>query len=273
MIWTILILVLAALLYVFGGMLFKHEGRKAPSTWVIICKKKIKLLAIILIAGSVCRLFVPYYLVNVNPAILQTMAEKMQAQIQEEANKGIREYVRDNGAAMMADAPVFGNPDAANTIYLFSAYSCGYCGRVHSELMRVLEDRDDVRVVLKNFSIHGPMSDAPARAMIAAKIQSAEKAAELDKKLFEGYYEPEDVADQSTVAEVIEANVLELAKEVGLDIEKLKADMNGPVVAREMAQVRDLANRFNITGTPYLIINDQAFPGAVPYDTIIGALK
>lgn len=272
MTWTILILVLAALLFIFAGTLVKYDSKK-PTTGKFICKKSLKLLAIVLIAGCVTRLWTPYYLVNVNPAILQEMATNMQAQVQEEANRGVRDYVAKNADAMMVDAPVLGNPDASNTIFMFSAYSCGYCSRVHSELMRVLQDRDDVRVVVKNFSIHGPMSDAPARAMIAAKIQSNEKAVALDKKLFEGYYTQEEVADQSKVAEVIEKNVLKLAKEVGLDVEKLKTDMAGPVVARELAQVRDLANQFNITGTPYLIINDQAFPGAIPYDQIIGALK
>jgi protein-disulfide isomerase len=272
MIWTILILVLAILLFVFGGMLLKHDAKK-PNVGKMICKKSLKVFAVILIAGAVARLVVPYYLINVNPAILQEMATNMQAQVQEEANKGVREYVRDNADAMMADAPILGNADAEKTIFLFSAYSCGYCGRVHSELMRVLEERDDVRVVIKNFSIHGPMSDAPARAMIAAKIQDSAKAAALDKMLFEGYYTQEEVADQSKVAEVVEKNVLKLAEKAGLDIEKLKADMNGEVVARELAQVRDLANRFQISGTPYLIINDQAFPGAIPYEQIIEALN
>ena len=43
-------------------------------------------------------------------------------------------------------------------------------------------------------------------------------------------------------------------------------------VAREMANVRDLAQRFEITGTPFLIINGQAFPGAIPANQIKTAL-
>ena len=48
--------------------------------------------------------------------------------------------------------------------------------------------------------------------------------------------------------------------------------MKGPVVARELKNVRDLAQRFEISGTPYLIIGEKAFPGAIPYDQIIEAL-
>ncbi|MDL2295213.1 DsbA family protein [Lachnospiraceae bacterium OttesenSCG-928-E19] len=272
MTWTILILVLAIALFIFGSMIIKNNGKNA-SAKTHIAQNSIKVIAVIIIAGCVCRLWTPYYLTSVNPAIVQEMVTGMQEQQQADASKGIKKYVRSNMDKMIADAPILGNAEAKKTIFLFSAYSCGYCGRVHSELLRVLEDRDDVRVVLKNFSIHGPLSDAPARAVIAAKLQSNELAGKLDKRLFEGYYEQDDIKDQSKAGEVIKKNVLKIAKEVGLDVTKLEADMNGPAVAREMAQVRDLADRFQIGGTPFLIIGDQAYPGAIPYDQIINALK
>ncbi|MDR0741146.1 MAG: DsbA family protein [Rickettsiales bacterium] len=273
MTWTILILVLGVALYLFGGLLFKQKVGKTQESGIKIGIHSIKVLAVILIAGSVCRLWTPYYLTSVNPAILQEMASNMQARQQADAGKGIKKYVRSNIDKMIADAPVLGNVDAKKTIFLFSAYSCGYCSRVHGELMRVLADRDDVRVVLKNFSIHGPLSDAPARASIAAKLQGNDKAAALDKLLFEGYYKQDEIKDQNKAGEIIKKNVLKLAEKAGLDVKKLEADMNGPVVAREMAQVRELAERFQIGGTPFLIIGDQAFPGAIPYDQIINALK
>lgn len=272
MTWTILILVLAILLYVFGGMLLKHDAKK-PAAGKIICKKSLKVVAIILIAGAVCRLWTPYYLTNVNPIILQEMVTNMQEQQQEEANKGIRTYVRDHMDEMVADAPVLGNPSAKKTIFVFSAASCGYCRRVHNELTQVIDERDDVRVVIKNFSIHGMMSDIPARATIAAKLQGNDKAAALDTEIMTNeYYTQDDVKDQASAPAKITANIMKMAKKVGLDTERLEKDMNGEVVARELAQVRDLANRFQITGTPFLIIGDQAFPGAIPYDQIMSAL-
>jgi len=64
-----------------------------------------------------------------------------------------------------------------------------------------------------------------------------------------------------------------LAKEAGLDTKKLAEDMKGEVVERELDNVRSLAQRFEIRGTPYLIIGTEAFPGAIPYSKIIEALK
>ena len=175
---------------------------------------------------------------------------------------------------MIGDAPIAGNVDAKKTIFLWSDYSCPYCRRVHSELARVLAERDDVRVVLKNFSIHGALSDAPAKAVIAAKIQDNAKAAQLDKLLMDKeYFTQEDMKNQAKLPETIKANVMKLAKEAGLDTKKLEADMEGEVVARELQNVRELAQRFEISGTPFLIIGEQAFPGAIPYSRIIEALK
>lgn len=273
MTWTILVLVLAIALYLFGGMLLKNNGKK-PSTAVSIGKKSIQLISILLVAGCVCRLFVPYYLTSVKPEIVQEMVEGVQRKQNEEKNKVIRSYVRSKVDTMIADAPIMGAQDAKKTIFVWTDFSCPYCRRVHGELERVLDERNDVRVVVKNFSIHGPLSDAPAKAVIAAKLQSPEKAGELVKMLMNrNYYSQDDLQDQEKIGEKIEKNVMKMAQEAGLDTARLKQDMNGEVVAREMANVRDLAQRFEITGTPFLIIGEQAFPGAIPYSQIIKALN
>ena len=274
MTWTILILVVGVLLFLFGGMLLPKGDEKKPSAGKIVAKKCISVIAIILIAGSMCRLYMPYYLTAVNPAIVQEMVTGMQEQQQAEKNKQIRKFVRSEGDKMMRDAPVLGNREGAKkTIYVWTDFSCPYCRRVHGELAPVLADRDDVRVVVKNFSIHGPLSDAPAKAVIAAKLQDPAKAAELtDMLMTREFYSQDDLKDQSKIGEKVEANVMKMAKEVGLDTEKLKEDMKGDVVARELRNVRDLAQRFEISGTPFLIVGEQAFPGAVPAAQIETAL-
>jgi protein-disulfide isomerase len=197
----------------------------------------------------------------------------MQAKQQEAKNKAVREYVREHGDEMSADAPILGNESAEKTIYVWTAASCGYCRRVHGELDRVLAERDDVRVVVKNFSIHGPMSDGPARAMIAAKLQGNDKAAKFVDMVMTREYRPQEkIEDTAKLAAAIEKNIMKFAKEAGLDTEKLAQDMKGEVVARELANVRDLATRFEISGTPFLIIGEQAFPGALPASQIKAAL-
>ncbi|MCQ2599228.1 MAG: thioredoxin domain-containing protein [Alphaproteobacteria bacterium] len=272
MTWTILLLIVGIALFIFGTMLLKFDDKK-PSMGATVAKKSVKVVAIMLIAGCVCRLYVPYYLTSVNPAIVQEMVQGMQEQQNAVKNKEIRKFVRSNADVMSADAPVLGNREGAKTIYIWTDFSCPYCRRVHGELERVLADRDDVRVVVKNFSIHGPLSDAPAKAVIAAKLQDADKSAALVTMLMNrNFYTQDDLKDQAKIGEKVEKNVMKFAKEAGLDTERLKQDMNGEVVARELSNVRDLAQTFDISGTPFLIIEEQAFPGAIPYDQIIKAL-
>lgn len=272
MTWTILVLVLGIALYVFSSKLVKQNAKK-PSAGAKYAKKVINVIAWLLIAGCVCRLYTPYYLVKTNPEILEQMVESMQAKQQEAKNKAVREYVREHGDEMSADAPILGNESAEKTIYVWTAASCGYCRRVHGELDRVLAERDDVRVVVKNFSIHGPMSDGPARAMIAAKLQGNDKAAKFVDMVMTREYRPQEkIEDTAKLAAAIEKNIMKFAKEAGLDTEKLAKDMKGEVVARELANVRDLATRFEISGTPFLIIGEQAFPGALPASQIKAAL-
>jgi len=40
-----------------------------------------------------------------------------------------------------------------------------------------------------------------------------------------------------------------------------------------LRNVQGLAQRFEIRGTPYLIIGTESFPGAIPYERIVEALK
>jgi len=269
MIWTILLLIVAIALFLFGANMLGKTGKGES-----LLQKCVNLLAIILIAGCVARLVTPYYLTSVNPMILQEMANGYQEQQAAEKNKAIRKAVKSGAEAMMADAPILGNVDAKNTIFIWTDFSCPYCRRVHGELEKVLKERDDVRIVVKNFSIHGDLSDAPARAVIAAKIQDNAKAAALASSLMtKEYYSPEDMKDRSKLGAKVKANVLKFAKEAGLDTKQLEADMEGEVVTRELANVRGMAQEFEINGTPFLIINEQAFPGAIPYKAIIEALN
>ena len=136
-----------------------------------------------------------------------------------------------------------------------------------------MSERDDVRVVIKNFSIHGVMSDGPARAMIAAKMQGNDKAAKFVDLVMTREYRPsEKIDNQEKLAAAIEKNLMKFAEEAGLDTAKLAEDMKSDVVARELTNVRDLANRFEVTGTPFLIIGEEAFPGAIPAAKINEAL-
>jgi protein-disulfide isomerase len=273
MTWTILALIIAAALYVFCGKLFKHDSKKAMPAGAHIAKRSVELLAIIVMIVGVARIWTPYYLTSVNPAIVMEMVKGAQAQEQENNSAEIRKHIKKYGDAMTENAPILGDADAKKTIFVFTDYSCPYCRRVDGELKKVLADNKDVKVVIKNFSIHGVLSDGPARAMIASRMQGCDSA-KLNAGLMEKNYWPEDLKqDQSKIEAAILKNILAAAQKAGCDVEQLNVDMDGDIVAGELAQVAELAQQFGISGTPFLIVGDQAFPGAVPAAQIQQALK
>lgn len=277
MIWTIVMIVAAVILYMFAGFLFHKDAKGKMSMMAMFAKKALKLIGIVLLIWGVARTGIGtnYYLTTKNPAILQTMAQNMQAQQQELLAKAAGDYVKDMGKSLEEHAPILGNVNAKNTIYIWSDYMCPYCRRTHGELMRVLQDKPDTRVVVKNFSIHGPLSDDAAKATIAAKMQSNDKAQKLDQLLMAKEYWPSDLNGKSPdeIQKAVLKNILDLAQKAGLSVAQLQEDMNSKTVSDELAQVRDAAQKLQINGTPYLIINGRAFPGAISYDQIVSALK
>ncbi|MDR0803650.1 MAG: thioredoxin domain-containing protein [Rickettsiales bacterium] len=278
MIWTILILLVAIALFVFGGSFFPHDAKKPVASKIVIAKI-VKLISVILLIVGVNRLGLgtTHYLTQSNPAILQEMANNMQAQQAEIASRVTKKYVREHAAEMIADAPIVaGDVNAKKTIFMFSDHFCPYCVRMHGILDQIVATNPDVRVVLKNMPLpmHGPQAQFTARATIAAKIQDNAKAAALDKWIMEDR-EALNKGGKDGQAEVeqVKKNVFAHAAKIGLDVKKLESDINGEVVNREMNQVQALAGEFQVRGTPYLIVEGQVSERGYDYQTILEALK
>ena len=57
--------------------------------------------------------------------------------------------------------------------------------------------------------------------------------------------------------------VLRVAGEIGLDVEKLKVDMQSPEIEEHIATSMRLAEALGFTGTPSFVVGDQLIPGFV----------
>jgi protein-disulfide isomerase len=58
-------------------------------------------------------------------------------------------------------------------------------------------------------------------------------------------------------------SVLKAAEAAGLDVGRIKTDMNGPEVDALIKRNYDLAETLNIRGTPAFIVGNEMTPGAV----------
>jgi protein-disulfide isomerase len=59
-------------------------------------------------------------------------------------------------------------------------------------------------------------------------------------------------------------SIFAIAKNTGLDVAKLKADMQSPSVVKAIGDTQSLAKRLGIDATPTFFIGGQPFSGALP---------
>lgn len=155
--------------------------------------------------------------------------------------------------------PVIGNPDGDVTVVEFFDYQCGYCKRMIDPVMQLLKQDPNVRWVMKEFPILGPASVTAAHASIAADKQGA--------------YSEFHVALMKYRGRLSDAVVFQTAREVGLDLDKLKADMASPETGKTIRDATVLARTLGINGTPAFVIGGEVLPGAVSLDTLVEQIE
>ncbi|MDU8929831.1 DsbA family protein [Alisedimentitalea sp. MJ-SS2] len=153
-----------------------------------------------------------------------------------------------------ANAPVIGNPAGDVTIVEFFDYNCPYCKRAAPVIQNVIGDDTGVRVVYREWPILGEGSVFAARAALAARNQ--------------GKYEEFHWAMMEMKPKANEATVMQVARDLGLDLAKLKVDMEAPEVDDHIRISMMLASNLGFNGTPSFVIGDALAPGLVPEEEI-----
>jgi protein-disulfide isomerase len=191
-----------------------------------------------------------------NPEIILEAVQTLRKKQEEAQKKAAEEALKSKRADLQGatDLPVAGNPKGDVTIVEFMDYRCGYCKGVQPTLDQVMRQDGKIRYVLKEFPILGPASRTASMAAIAAHKQGKYLAFHAALMAY-----PNNLTDEVIFA---------LARQVGLDIAKLKDDMKAPEVEALIEKTHKLAQDLGINGTPGFIIGDQIIPGAVGADEL-----
>lgn len=139
--------------------------------------------------------------------------------------------------------PSVGNPQADVTIVEFFDYNCGYCKKVVPELQKLVQEDKNLRVVFKEMPILGPTSKTAAEWALAAHKQG---------KYFEYH-----MAVMDSKGAKNEETLSQLAKDLGLDVEKMKTDAASKEVKDIISQSMKTAESIGIQGTPAFIVNGK----------------
>ena len=193
------------------------------------------------------------YLIE-HPEVLIEAQQALQAKRAAEEAEHARQAIQLYRDEIFSDpeAPVAGNPDGAITLVEFFDYRCGYCRRVKPTLEALLAENDDLRLVFKEFPILGPESTLAAQAALAARGQ--------------GNYEAFHWALMETDGPFDLDHILEVARSVGLDDERLAQDMEEPDLYTLIDRNAALARTLGIGGTPAFVIGDRVIGGALPLE-------
>ncbi len=152
------------------------------------------------------------------------------------------------------DSPVMGNPEGDVAIVEFFDYKCPYCKRVAGTVKDVVAADGKIRLVMKEFPILGPQSIKAARAALAVARQ--------------GKYEEFHWALMTEPGDMSDPHIRRVARAVGVDVDRMMADMESPEIQAMIQRNNDLAQTLQITGTPAFVIGDTLVPGAVDRKTL-----
>ncbi len=174
----------------------------------------------------------------------------------EEGNKRKRRRAKDDPNKIypvtIMNAPVKGPQDAPVTIIEYTDYQCPFCKKVRATVEELLNDYPGkIRYAVMNNPLPFHKKALPA-ALAARAAKNQGKFWEMHELIFENSKALDD------------ANLLKMAKKIGLNIEQFNTDRNNEKLKAEIKKEQDQAVKNNARGTPAFFINGKKISGAQP---------
>lgn len=191
-----------------------------------------------------------------NPEVVVEAIERWRTQQEEAETQRVARLIDERQEELFhhPEDPLGGNPEGDVTLVEFMDYNCVFCRRIYPALVDLRQQNPQLRVVFKEFPILGMASEFAARAALAAHQQ--------------GRYQPLHDAMMQAQGILDESRVLAIAEQQGLDLERLKSDMDNPNFEALFQRNYRLGQALGITGTPSFIIGTRLVDGAVDLDTL-----
>ena len=194
--------------------------------------------------------------------LLPAMMQRAQALDEERTAAKQAAAVKKMGEAAFFDpniAFVTGPADAKQSLVEFYDYDCPYCRASLPAVRKFYEaNKDKVRFSFIEFpikSLHGESAVLAARASLAARRQPA-------------HYVDFHFALLGQEGEITDDIITAEAAKAGMDLGKLKADMEDPAIEKSLTSSIALAHKVGVDGTPTFVLNGKFHPGAVDDETL-----
>jgi len=189
-----------------------------------------------------------------HPEILADVSRELERKQAAEQQAKAEKFLAENKPQIFTSNGDFvvGNPKGDVTIVEFFDYNCGWCKRAVDDIVKLTKSDPRVRVVLKEYPIFGgPPSVMAAKAAMASIKQNK-------------YWEFHTALMREK--QVTEQNLFTVAQRVGLDVNRLKADMADKKFESAIDQNVQIGQGLGIEGTPGFVIDSRVNVGYVPAD-------
>ena len=202
--------------------------------------------------------FIKDYLVS-NPDVLRAAIEALDKHDKQVAEAERSKAVTDQAGPLFSSKYQgdIGNATGSATLVEFFDYNCHYCKGALPDIAKLMKDDPNLHLVLKDFPVLGPGSVEAARVATAARNQlPGEKFWAFHTKLL------------SMHGPIGKAEALSVAKDLGLDMDKLAKDMQSPEIQAGLHEVMAMADQLQINGTPSFVVGDEVIVGAGEIDEL-----
>lgn len=153
---------------------------------------------------------------------------------------------------------VYGNPDGDVVFVEFLDYRCGYCKKAHPEVMSLLKQDGNIKLIVKEYPVLGEESLLASRFALAVKATNG----------MEAYGRVHD-ALMETRKGVTEGMLKRIAKDLDLDADAVFDAIDDPSVVATLTANQEIGQALQITGTPTFIMNTEMVRGYVPFDSMV----
>lgn len=196
------------------------------------------------------------------PQLILESVDKYQNEQQRKQTSGAVEKLQDpeirKALYENKDNADVGPKDTKKTIVEFFDYNCPVCKMQFKWLDAMHKEDSSIRMIFIEFPIFGPVSDQNSKLGLAVHRLYPDKYFTFHEKMMSvpghgpGNNEP----------------TYKFIKELGMDLEKVKAEAAKPEVAEIITFNRELGQKLQVRGTPMLIVGDDIIPHAAEADEL-----
>ena len=196
-----------------------------------------------------------------NPEFIINVLRKYQDELNKIEQEKISQQNNSNiiSLNLFNNPMIIGNKNATKIIFEFVDYNCGYCLKFHQQVLSVLNEDQNTKLIIMQMPILGENSITFSKIAIAASFQN--KFEEVHNYLYSS-------DRKSKMTDILGDLFL-----MNIDIAQLEQDINSEEVAKVILSHEQFVNEFKFNGTPAIIIGETIIPGYIEKDKIIEILE